>query len=217
MSSSTEVGSDERSESADSRRTPTPPPIDDMPLAAFFAQFASFSFDEKQPSYQNFSRLVKVLKCDAKDPQGRIALAREGFNDALVNEFNVLFGTDKNNISNWRNLCAVLRIDPVPNSVKKCRKRVRDVYVNLVDLVDSQRTGKPVKLFASLEDLRVYTLQTRKMFPKETRAYQGGLLKELLREITNTYFGNRGPGNKHAKKKERKKKQKAARAAAGGK
>jgi len=91
------------------------------------------------------------------------------------------------------------------------------MHVNLVDLVDSQRTGKPVKLFASLEDLRAYTLQTRNIFPKETRAYQGGLLKELLREITNTYFGGRGPGNGSAKKKERKKKQKAAKAAAGGK
>ncbi|KAG1899022.1 uncharacterized protein F5891DRAFT_434919 [Suillus fuscotomentosus] len=213
MSSSTE----RRSESADSRRTPTPPPVDEMPLAAFFAQFASFSFDEKQPSYQNFGRLVKVLKCDVKDHQKRIALAREGFNDALVHEFNVRFGIDQNDISNWQNLCGVLRIDPVPNSVKKCRKRVWDMHVNLVDLVDSQRTGKPVKLFASLEDLRTYTLQTRKIFPKETRAYQGGLLKELLREIKNTYFGRRGPGNGSAKKKERKKKQKAARAAAGGK
>ncbi|KAG1831634.1 hypothetical protein EV424DRAFT_1372125 [Suillus variegatus] len=199
MSSSTE----RRSESADSRRTPTPPPVDDMPLAAFFAQFASFSFDEKQPSYKNFGRLVKVLRCDVKDPQRCIALAREGFNDALVHEFN--------------NLCGVLRIYPVPNSVKKCRKRVRDIYVNLVDLVDAQRTGKPVKLFASLEDLSAYTLQTRNIFPKETRTYQGGLLKELLREITNPYFGRRGPGNGSAKKKERKKKQKAAKAAAGGK
>ncbi|KAG1831626.1 hypothetical protein EV424DRAFT_161352 [Suillus variegatus] len=179
-----------------------------MPLAAFFAQFASFSFNENQSSHKNFDRLVKVLKCDVKDPQGRIALAREGFKNALVHEFNARFGTDRKNISNWQNLCGVLGIDPVPNSVKKCRKCVWDVHVNLVDLVDSQRTGKPVKLFASLEDLRAYTLHTRNTFPKKTRAYQGG----LLREITRTYF--RRPGS--AKKKERKKKQKAARAAAGG-
>ncbi|KAG1899050.1 uncharacterized protein F5891DRAFT_954781 [Suillus fuscotomentosus] len=182
-----------------------------MPLAAFFAQFASFPFNENQSSHKNFDRLVKVLKCDVKDPQGRIALAREGFKDALVHEFNARFGTD-NSISNWQYLCGVLRVDPVPNSVKRCRKCVWDVHVNLVDLVDSQRTGKPVKLFASLEDLRAYTHHTRNTFPKETRAYQGG----LLRAITRTYFRRPGHGPGSAKKKERKKKQKAARAAAGG-
>ncbi|KAG1867071.1 hypothetical protein C8R48DRAFT_704100 [Suillus tomentosus] len=195
MSSSTE----RRSESADSRRTSTPPPVDDdMPLAAFFAQFASFSFNENQSSHKNFDRLVKVLKCD-------------GFKDALVHEFNARFGTD-NSISNWQYLCGVLRIDPVPNSVKGCRKCVWDMHVNLVDLVDSQRTGKSVKLFASLEDLRAYTHHTRNTFPKETRAYQGG----LLRNITRMYFRRPGHGPGSAKKKERKKKQKAARAAAGG-
>ncbi|KAG1831636.1 hypothetical protein EV424DRAFT_1372149 [Suillus variegatus] len=208
MSSSTER---RRSESANSRRTPTPPPVDDTPLAAFFAQFAAFSFKENQSSNKNFDRLVKVLRIDAKDPQRREV--REGFKDALVQEFNTRFGTDGNDISNWQNLCGVLRIDPVPDSIKECRKCVWDTHVNLVDLVDSPRTGKPVKLFASVEELRAYTLQTEKIFPKES-AYQGGLLKELLREITGTYFGGRRNGS--AKRKERKKKQKAARAAAGG-
>lgn len=79
-----------------------------------------------------------------------------------------------------------------------------------MDLVDSARTGKPVKLFASLGELTKYTLKTERFFPKQN-AYQGGLLKELLREIINPYFGKRRNGS--AKRKERKKKQKAARAA----
>ncbi|KAG2047347.1 hypothetical protein BDR06DRAFT_1013966 [Suillus hirtellus] len=210
MSSSTERG---RSESANSRRTPTPPPVDDTPLAAFFAQFAAFSFKENQSSNKNFDRLVKVLRIDAKDLQAREV--REGFKDALVQEFNTRFGTDGNDISSWQNLCRVLRIDPVPDSIEACRQCVWDTHVNLVDLVDSARTGKPVKLFASLGELTAYTLQQKpkKFFPKEN-AYQGGLLKELLREIINPYFGKRRNGS--AKRKERKRKQKAARAAAGG-
>ncbi|KAG2102846.1 uncharacterized protein F5147DRAFT_615876 [Suillus discolor] len=201
-----------RSESANSRRTLTPPPVDDTPLAAFFAQFAAFSFNESQSSNKNFDRLVKVLKCDVEDTQRRIVV-REGFKDALVQEFNTHFGTDGNDISNWQNLCRVLRIDPVPDSIEACRQRVWDTHVNLVDLVDSARTGKPVKLFASLGELTAYTLQQKpkKFFPKEN-AYQGGLLKELLREIINPYFGKRRNGS--AKRKERKRKQKAARAAA---
>jgi len=209
MSSGTER---RRRESANDRRSLTPPPDDDdTPLAAFFAQFASFSFKENQSSNKNFDRLVSVLRIDTKDPQRREL--REGFKDALVQEFNARFGTDGNDLSNWQNLCRVLRIDPVPDSIQACRQCVWDTHVNLVDLVDSARTGKPVKLFESLAELRKYTLRTKKIFPKEN-AYQGGLLKELLREIINTYFGRRRNGS--AKRKERKKKQKAAKAAARG-
>ncbi|KAG2121761.1 hypothetical protein DEU56DRAFT_894574 [Suillus clintonianus] len=198
---------------ANARRTPTPsPPGDDMPLAAFFAQFASFSFNENQSSNKNYDRLIKTLKCSPEDTERRAV--REGFKDALVQEFNERFGTDGNDISNWQNLCNVLRIDPVPDTIEDCRKFVWDTHVNLVDLVDSARTGKPVKLFASLEELKTYTLgKPGKIFPKEN-AYQGGLLKELLREIIHTYHGSRRNGS--AKRKERKRKRKAARTAAAG-
>ncbi|KAG1734505.1 hypothetical protein EDB19DRAFT_1154393 [Suillus lakei] len=181
-----------------------------MPLAAFFAQFDSFSFNPNQSSNKNFDRLVRVIKCGPNDSERRVV--REGFKDALVQEFNERFGTDGNDLSNWQNLCHVLRIVPIPDTVQGCRQCVWDTHVNLVDLVDSGRTGTPVKLFASLGKLTEYTLKTKKFFPKEN-AYQGGLLKELLREIINPYFGKRRNGS--AKRKERKKKQKAARAAGG--
>ncbi|KAG1774605.1 hypothetical protein EV702DRAFT_1123210 [Suillus placidus] len=201
-----------RREGANARRTPTPPPVDDMPLAAFFAQFESFSFNANQSSNKNFDRLIRVIKCDPQDPRRRAV--QEGFKDALVQEFNERFGTDGNDLSNWQNLCCVLRIVPVPDSIEQCRQCVWDTHVNLVDLVDSARTGTPVKLFASLGELTAYTLRRpKKFFPKEN-AYQGGLLKELLREIINPYFGKRRNGS--AKRKERKKKQKAARTAGGG-
>ncbi|KAG2338289.1 hypothetical protein BDR05DRAFT_893921 [Suillus weaverae] len=183
-----------------------------MPLAAFFAQFESFSFNANQSSNKNFDRLIRVIKCGPQDPRRRAV--QEGFKDALVQEFNERFGTDGNDLSNWQNLCRVLRIVPVPDSIQECRQCVWDTHVNLVDLVDSARTGTPVKLFASLRELTAYTLRRpKKFFPKEN-AYQGGLLKELLREIINPYFGKRRNGS--AKRKERKKKQKAARTAGGG-
>jgi hypothetical protein len=46
--------------------------------------------------------------------------------------------------------------------------------------VDTSRDG--VELFASLEELREYTIESGKFFPKES-AYAGGVLKFLLREI----------------------------------
>ncbi|KAG2158674.1 uncharacterized protein EDB93DRAFT_1119664 [Suillus bovinus] len=197
---------------ANAGRTPTPPTVDDMPLAAFFAQFASFSFsfNANQSSSKNFNRLIKVLKCDLKTPQGR--LIQDGFRDALVQEFNARFGSDRNDLSNWQNLCRALKIDPVPGSIKACRQCVWNTNVNAVDLVDSARTGKPVKLFASLKELTAYTLQNPNLLLPKESAYQGGLLKDLLREIRNPYLGNSRNGS--AKRKERKKQQKAKKTAA---
>jgi hypothetical protein len=52
--------------------------------------------------------------------------------------------------------------------------------VNIVDLVDT--SGQKVELFSSLDELREYTIDSGKFFPKES-AYAGGVLKFLLREI----------------------------------
>jgi hypothetical protein len=52
--------------------------------------------------------------------------------------------------------------------------------VNLVDLVDI--SGRDVELFTCLDELREYTIDTGRFFPKES-AYAGGVLKFLLREI----------------------------------
>jgi hypothetical protein len=52
--------------------------------------------------------------------------------------------------------------------------------VNLVDLVDASR--QQVDVFSSLDELREYTIESGKFFPKES-AYAGGVLKFLLRQI----------------------------------
>lgn len=62
------------------------------------------------------------------------------------------------------------------------KQKIKETHVNLVDLVERGRTGIPVRLFSSLEELRAYTIKTGKFFPKED-AYAGGVLKFLLREI----------------------------------
>jgi hypothetical protein len=57
---------------------------------------------------------------------------------------------------------------------------VKEIHVNLVDLIDS--SVHEVELFSTLDELRDYTIETGKFFPKES-AYAGGVLKFLLREI----------------------------------
>jgi hypothetical protein len=53
-------------------------------------------------------------------------------------------------------------------------------------MLDAERSGRQVEVFATEEELVEYTRETRRYFPKED-AYAGGLLKYLLREIDNKY------------------------------
>ncbi len=78
-------------------------------------------------------------------------------------------------------------------------------HVNLCDLLDTTRQRSKVQVFASEKELRDYTLKTGRVFPR-VEAYEGGLLKYLLREITGTYHGNRRTGEGRKRKDERKKK-----------
>lgn len=43
-------------------------------------------------------------------------------NKALVNQFNLLYGTDEESIESWQILCRVLNIHPIPKSLNGCRR-----------------------------------------------------------------------------------------------
>lgn len=106
------------------------------------------------------------------------------FKDALVQQFNDIYGTDVNNLTSWRTLCQIVHVSPIPDTLDSCREAVKATHVNIVDLVDTQTTGEPVTAFVSEVDLSKYTISTGKFFPKDN-AYAGGLLRYLLRRIIN--------------------------------
>ncbi|KAH0828911.1 hypothetical protein J3R83DRAFT_2330 [Lanmaoa asiatica] len=170
------------------------------PLEDFFAQFASlgFTYKENRTAHNNFKRLRKVSRWDKDSMQ--ISAIRLGFNDALVQQFNFIYGTDSD-LGAWQNLCEVIDIRPIPDNIEECQRLVWDAHVNIVDLLETARTGQPVRKFANLEELRAYTMRTGRFIYKES-AYKGGLLKDLLREIINPYFGRRRNGS--SKKKGRR-------------
>jgi hypothetical protein len=47
---------------------------------------------------------------------------RAYLHDALVLQFNLLFGTDEEDLRLWHNICNVLQISPVPESIASCRE-----------------------------------------------------------------------------------------------
>ncbi|KAI0071287.1 hypothetical protein K474DRAFT_1607161, partial [Panus rudis PR-1116 ss-1] len=134
------------------------------------------------PARKEFHRMCEEFGWKGKLFKEEREEAYELFKRALVQQFNEIYGMDENNITCWQYLCEILRVDPIPSTLEECMDAIRDVYVNLVDLVDTHRTGERVEVFGSLQELREYTWRTRKFFPLHD-ALSGGILKYLLRKI----------------------------------
>lgn len=163
----------------------------------FFATYSEFDYDSSAPYMEEFYRMCDFFGWNRNDPDRKDA--HEELRGAMVQEFNSLYGEDIDDLLLWQELCKAVRILPIPDDIGTCRKvrlfallpmaylmntkqKIKETHVNLVDLVERGRTGKRVRLFSSLEELRAYTISTGKFFPKED-AYAGGVLKFLLREI----------------------------------
>ncbi|KAG9127400.1 hypothetical protein FRC07_014210 [Ceratobasidium sp. 392] len=148
-------------------------------FVAFFAQFEDSSYDPSQSVVPAFKRLQKT-------PQWKKGINRRetfaNYKLALVLKFNATYGTDQKDLSSWQNLCRAIGIEDVPDKLSSCKKVVQKTHVNLVDLIDTPNTQKPVVQFESIEALRKYSKKTKKIFPRN-EAKAGGILKHLLRPI----------------------------------
>jgi len=147
-------------------------------ISAFFSQYPDFAYDDQRGVAEEFYRMCDFFTWDRDDDERK--KARQAFKDAMVIRFNGLYGTDISDIENWHKLCVAVYIDPLPTTIAGCKEEIKKIHVNLVDLVDT--SGRDVELFSSLDELRAYTIENGKFFPKES-AYAGGVLRFLLREI----------------------------------
>ena len=88
------------------------------PIAAFFAQWPQFAYDETTAPTREFGRLARAQQWsdEARDQY------REDFQTAMVHQFNQVYGTDENDIGAWQALCARLGVEEVPETLAECRK-----------------------------------------------------------------------------------------------
>ncbi|CAE6455259.1 unnamed protein product [Rhizoctonia solani] len=162
---------------------PTPPkpePLTQTNIHQFFSQYSSqaFKYNPSRPVMSEFYRMV-----DSKNfPKASQAQAKREIQDALTKDFNLIYGTDVGDLDAWQGLCRVLKFDYIPDDLVECRDLVAATYVNIVDLVDTKNTGKPVQHFDSERDLANYTKRNGKFFPRDN-VHSGRLLKFLLRRI----------------------------------
>jgi len=151
-----------------------------QPLKIFFSRYSKFQYQPRKSPIIEFKRLCEEYRWTQDSAEKKTA--RSDFNDAIKKEFDSLYGSDEKNINNWYKLCHVLRIDPVPNTLKECSAAVLRKHVNLVDLVQGSRARENITIFESEIELSEYTKKTKKFFPKEDAA-DGGVLRALRRHI----------------------------------
>ncbi|KAG6064142.1 hypothetical protein E4U32_000488 [Claviceps aff. humidiphila group G2b] len=108
--------------------------------------------------------------------------ARNLFKRALVDEFGAIYGEKDDRLDDLQLLCRKLEVDPLPQTITDCKEAIQAHYVNIVDFVDCERTGKPIPKFAGLKQLQRHTINEGKIFPKE-EAKASLLLRFLLKSI----------------------------------
>jgi hypothetical protein len=86
------------------------------PIDAFFATFPSFDYDPHRSAAAEFQRLRRHQQW--REPS-EYEDARRRFHTAFEAEFNSTFG---GSIADWRRLCDVVGITPVPESLTKAKK-----------------------------------------------------------------------------------------------
>jgi hypothetical protein len=153
------------------------------PIEAFFARFPSFSY-EPSPDWRQldpFNHLAKHFRWSKNRRNSEYDRLKSTWTEVVESEFS------GSSISHYQSLCKDLDIDPIPDSVTECKTALREVFVNIVDLVQyrkdrQQRRGasKP-RTFRTLGQLKQYASNTGKYYNKENAKAE--MLRELLKEL----------------------------------
>ncbi|KAJ4229912.1 hypothetical protein NW759_003278 [Fusarium solani] len=182
---------------------------EDSPIDLFFAKYSEFDYMGDKPLWDEFVRMGQHFKWQGP----KKAQVKNDFRDALVEEFNYVYGTDESSLESWGKLCQAMGLC-APKTLKEAHKVrklvelitahntdqqqiVRGAHVNLIALVQSPRTGEPVEVFKSVQDLRQFTAKAKWTFPQE-HTQAGGLLKMLLRKMGGQSHGHGSRGKKKA-------------------
>ena len=172
-------------------------------IAEFFASYPDFAYDPSAPFIDEFFNLCEYRGWDVNSDERRAAQFH--LQAAMISQFNSPELGAAQDLRTWQHLCAVLKIEPAPGSVRECRAvrafalrlclrravdRVRGwfvlqivnrVQVNICDLIRAPTEGKPC-LFATECELAAYSRRTKKIFPGE-EIQAGSVLRFLLRHI----------------------------------
>lgn len=95
------------------------------PIDCFFAKYVDFDYNPKGSPSDEMARLHRRYAWSPEDDEARSAW--DEFKQTLVLEFQSWYGTDNESLPEWRSLCRVLHVWPIPQSCAECQKVCRNV------------------------------------------------------------------------------------------
>ena len=87
-------------------------------LREYFDNFPDFHYNPSRGTMAQFYRLAR-REGWSKD---EFREQKEAIQTALVLQFNEIYGESENELQNWQQLCEAMDIEPMPKSVKQCKK-----------------------------------------------------------------------------------------------
>ncbi|KAJ6505546.1 hypothetical protein C8R45DRAFT_861220 [Mycena sanguinolenta] len=146
-------------------------------MSTYWNAHPDFVHNPAAPLHQEFKLLAAQCGWNRREAQYKREWER-----CAREEFAHHFGRDENRLAGWQAMCATVGVKEVPESIKQCKLLLRTTWINIFDLLDAKRTGRPVKKHASAKALREYTKQTGKIFPKK-EAKSNQFLKAWLIKV----------------------------------
>lgn len=86
----------------------------------FFVKYSDFQYTRSTPIWKEFEQMCNHFGWDEDSDEMR--KAKNGFKNAMVLQFNDIYGTDEEDLGSWQKLCRVLNMEPVPTRLAECRK-----------------------------------------------------------------------------------------------
>ncbi|KAI4775873.1 hypothetical protein E4T52_09179 [Aureobasidium sp. EXF-3400] len=144
-------------------------------FTSYFDRFPDFDHHPRRSVRDEFNRLAKTQKWDKEETARQRTTC---YNEELEGHFAGLGITSQ--LERLQHLCVELGLEPL-STVTQCKKALKNTHVNLVDLMNARRTGKKVRMFDTYSQLRKYTKESGKIYPKKDA--KGDVVKVLLRRI----------------------------------
>ena len=179
-----------------------------------FATFANFTPEENAPFDDEFARLASsqdwVPGSQEYTRERTIAMSQEiklhyfssqpkklGKIDEEAPQETSEDITEEQKLEGYKELCREVGITP-SDSIAECKRQLKSTLVNIVDLIDTRRTGKEVKVWEDFEAFRNYTLQDEHRIDPKAAHEDGGFLASLLQRLRGSRRRRRGGRKKQS-------------------
>ncbi|CAI7578022.1 unnamed protein product [Penicillium manginii] len=144
--------------------------------AGWFARFPKFNHNPDAKVSDEFKRLGEQR---GWKPSSRTW--KKNWRECWNYEYDRLIGHRATSLAAWQQMCAKLGLDNTLPSIRKCKKALSRVFVNIIDLLECWDTEEQPRLFSSQKELSKYAKKGN-TFDREI-AKQDKVLRVLLKKL----------------------------------